>query len=110
FKALRRADHQSAKKRTGQVQSIDAYDDDSMFGAPSALASKDPPPDLAVMMEDEHSRLMQQLRDDLLRQVAHLRLVGLTNEEIATELGISTRTVIRKLNLIRELWSRELPP
>jgi DNA-binding CsgD family transcriptional regulator len=48
------------------------------------------------------------LPDETQRHIARLRLEGHANEEIAKELGISLRTVERKLGLIRELWSAEI--
>ena len=48
------------------------------------------------------------LRDDSLRRIAIFRIEGFTAPEIADELRVSTRTVERKLKLIREAWSKEL--
>jgi DNA-directed RNA polymerase specialized sigma24 family protein len=36
--------------------------------------------------------------------LATLKLEGYTNDEIADTLGVVTRTIERKLNLIRQLW------
>jgi DNA-directed RNA polymerase specialized sigma24 family protein len=36
-----------------------------------------------------------------------MRLEGYSNDEIAARLGCVTRTVERKLDLIRKVWSRE---
>ena len=43
--------------------------------------------------------------DPVLRRVALLKLEGYTNPEIATELGITARTVERKLDRIRARWT-----
>ena len=45
---------------------------------------------------------------DDLREVALLRMQGESLEEISARLGYVSRSVKRKLELIRELWEREL--
>ena len=59
-------------------------------------------------MDEEHRRLLGLLRDDQLRTIAVRRIQGYTLDEIASQLDISSRTVIRKLNLVRIRWQHEL--
>jgi RNA polymerase sigma factor (sigma-70 family) len=47
---------------------------------------------------------LEQLSEATLRGIVSLKLHGFTNEEIAEQLGCATRTIERKLNLIRRLW------
>lgn len=49
-------------------------------------------------------RFLEELSEATLRGIVSLKLHGFTNEEIAERLGCATRTVERKLNLIRRLW------
>ena len=44
-----------------------------------------------------------------LKTVALRKLEGYDVQEIAAELGASTRTVERKLRLIRAIWEEEVP-
>ncbi|MDX1967350.1 MAG: ECF-type sigma factor [Planctomycetaceae bacterium] len=108
YKALRRQEYQSAQKRFGKTLSIHAITEESSAETAVALASNDPPPDLAAMVEDEHERLMSLLDDPAMRRIAEMKLTGLTHQEVARELKLSSRTIIRKLSIIRDLWSREL--
>ena len=64
-----------------------------------------PTPDFLLMMDEEQGRMLARLRDDTLRQIALGRMEGRSNQEIAVQLGISLRSVERKLNLIRDEWS-----
>ena len=48
--------------------------------------------------------LMSRLEDPTLRSLAHAKLEGYTNDEIARQLGRSLSTVERKLRLIRAIW------
>ena len=50
-------------------------------------------------------RLLDELGDDELRRFAQAKLYGYSNAEIAQEQKCSVRTVERKLNLIRRIWS-----
>ena len=65
------------------------------------LFKDEPTPESLVLMEEEKNRLMGLLRDGSLRQVAVLRLEGFNQREIAEQLDVPTRTVERKLDLIR---------
>jgi DNA-binding CsgD family transcriptional regulator len=43
----------------------------------------------------------------MLRSVAVGKMEGLSNEQIAAQLGCAPRSVTRKLGRIRALWSQE---
>ena len=58
------------------------------------------PPDLSTHFE----HLMNKLDDPTLKSIALRKLKGQTVEEIGAELGTSTRTIDRKLRLIRAIW------
>ncbi len=64
-------------------------------------------PELRARAADELERLLDCLDDTLLREVAIWRLEGYTCEEIATRHGCARRTVARRLDLIRKLWSEQ---
>jgi RNA polymerase sigma factor (sigma-70 family) len=72
------------------------------------LASDEPSPAFMAMLSDQHGRLLGLLRDDRLRRIAVARIEGYTIAEIADMLGISVRSVERKLRLIRDVWAKEL--
>ena len=52
-------------------------------------------------------RLLDRLGDETLRTVAVWKMEGETNAAIAARLGCVTSTVERKLQRIRDLWTRE---
>jgi DNA-directed RNA polymerase specialized sigma24 family protein len=64
-----------------------------------------PTPQMLAMIEEEGQRLLESLEDDTLRQVALWKLEGFTNDEISLKLELTTRSVERKLQRIREKWS-----
>lgn len=64
----------------------------------------EPTPEFAIEVADELERLVLSLGDPSLRRLVEQKLAGCTNEEIANEFGCTVRTVIRKLNLIRQEW------
>lgn len=57
-----------------------------------------------VASDELIARFLEQLSEATLRGIVTLKMHGFTNEEIAEKLGCATRTVERKLNLIRRLW------
>jgi DNA-directed RNA polymerase specialized sigma24 family protein len=78
------------------------------------LIGRGPSPALAAQTAEECRRLLAELGDDELRQVALWKLEGYTTEEIAPRMddgeGRSEATVRRKLDLIRLRWQKEVSP
>jgi RNA polymerase sigma factor (sigma-70 family) len=66
-------------------------------------------PDCEVSANETIEHLLQRLGDLPLRTIAVWKWEGYTTEEIATMLGCSPRTIQRKLQLIRTIWSEEAP-
>jgi DNA-directed RNA polymerase specialized sigma24 family protein len=54
--------------------------------------------------QDAFTRTLEGL-EPTLRTVVIGKLAGQTNAELADQLGCSTRTIERKLNLIRKIWT-----
>ncbi|MCE9554342.1 MAG: RNA polymerase subunit sigma-70 [Planctomycetes bacterium] len=72
------------------------------------LIGHDPTPEFLVILEEEHRRLIELLPDDRLKKIANARIEGYTNDEVASALEISKRSVERKLQLIRNRWEQEV--
>jgi len=72
------------------------------------LLGDGPDPAFDVMAAEECRRLLDDLGDESLRQIALWRMDGETNETVAERLGCSLRTVSNKLKLIRMKWEREI--
>jgi DNA-directed RNA polymerase specialized sigma24 family protein len=110
---LRRRE-QAAKRGSGRVRG------DSVFVEREAISScapglaqfadQQPTPQFALAMRDELARLLASLGDHLERQVAIGKFEGRTNAELAETLGLSLRSVERKLSLIRRRWEEEGEP
>jgi RNA polymerase sigma factor (sigma-70 family) len=64
----------------------------------------EPTPEFAVEVADELECLVVRFGDPTLRLIAQRKLEGSTHDDIANELGVSRKTVIRKLNRIRQEW------
>lgn len=71
------------------------------------IAGAEPGPEFVAEMAEECRRLLGRLDDDTLRAVVVWKMEGYTNEEIAGKLNCVSRTVERKLRLIREIWENE---
>jgi RNA polymerase sigma factor (sigma-70 family) len=69
----------------------------------------EPTPEFAAQVAEEYERLLAALGDDTLRRVAVWKMEGLTADEIADRLACSRRSVARKLEAIRVIWSAEPP-
>jgi DNA-directed RNA polymerase specialized sigma24 family protein len=110
-KALDHVRSETAQKRgSGRVQcetALAADDDGSKAFMLDRLVGDDPTPDFLVMLEEQHGRLLSLLRDDHLRRIAVLRIEGYIVEEIASKLAVSTRSIERKLRLIRKQWAQD---
>ena len=100
-KAVDQMRRQFAKKRDAEVgESALARDD----GGITRMIGREPSPEFAAEVTEELRHRMEQLEDQDLRRIAAWKLEGRTNAEIARELGCVTRTVERKLDLIRSIW------
>lgn len=103
-----RRDAMRLKRGGGQVRGESLFinaNDASALGLGDVLADDLTPAYLATL-EEERSRLFSALPDEVLKTVALKKLEGFQNSEIAEELGVTERTVERKLNRIRNLWSQ----
>ena len=69
------------------------------------IAGPQPTPEFAAEFAEEYRRLFEALRDADLRRIAVWKLERYTVDEIAARLGCARRTVARRLELIRTLWS-----
>ena len=110
-KALDQQRYLLAEKRGGgnlRGESAIVGPSGSMAEWPANLIEDELGPDFLAAMNEECDRLMSLLTDDELRQIARRRLEGYTNAEIATELKVIERTVERRLQLIRSLWSEAM--
>jgi DNA-directed RNA polymerase specialized sigma24 family protein len=84
-------------------------DDGSNEGSPLAqIAGQEPTPAFVNQVADECDRLLGLLRSPELRWLALRKMEGFTVEEIAGQLGCVSRTVKRRLQVIRRLWQAEV--
>jgi DNA-directed RNA polymerase specialized sigma24 family protein len=74
------------------------------------ILSREPTPEFAAQMAEECQRLLRSLEDPELEAVALARMEGYTVEEIAKQRGYASRSIKRKLQLIRTIWEKELGP
>ena len=110
MKAVDQIRRQTAKKRGGtdvRGESIVAGWDRPAGGLDQLLHS-DPSPEFLAIMDEQQRQLFLALPDHSQREVARLRFEGCSNDEIAKQLGMSLRSVERKLKLIREVWTEIL--
>jgi DNA-directed RNA polymerase specialized sigma24 family protein len=106
-KACDRNEWAYAKKRgDGRVVNASALDAPDGQSFLTAVLCEGPTPDDAVAFEEGFRELLARLPPDL-RAVAEWKFAGLTNDEIAANLGRDCRTVERKLSLIRGRWKSE---
>jgi DNA-directed RNA polymerase specialized sigma24 family protein len=105
-KVRRHARHERAQRRGGgQVGSLadlpglaDAAGNDLDW-----LAGPEPPPEVAAAFADECRHRLELLKESL-RPFARARMDGDSEADIARRLGVTVRTVQRKLRLIRQTW------
>ena len=107
MKAVDQIRRQTAQKRGGTTvrgESIveGAGSDELGF---DQIALGEPTPEFLAVMEEQQQEMFAVLPDQSLRDVARLRFEGFSNEEMSKELGISLRSVERKLKVIRQIWA-----
>jgi DNA-directed RNA polymerase specialized sigma24 family protein len=72
------------------------------------VVGREPSPAFAAQVAEECRRLLDQLDDGNLRQMAIWKMEGFGNAEIAAKLNCAVPTVERRLRLIRKTWEREV--
>ncbi|MEM6472144.1 MAG: ECF-type sigma factor [Planctomycetota bacterium] len=97
--------HQTAAKRGGRDVRGDSVVDLVGF---DQFFKEDPTPALMVQIREEQERLLGLLSEPSHREIALARLQGFSIDETAAKMGISGRSVKRKLALIREIWLEEM--
>ncbi len=70
------------------------------------VLGREPTPELADMLSETCRVMFADLGDDMLGQIALLKLEGYSNGEIADQLSCSKRTIERKLERIKDKWAR----
>jgi DNA-directed RNA polymerase specialized sigma24 family protein len=106
-KVLHAIRNQQTLKRGGDFRELKELDSATdSIAAVDLLVSREPSPEFAAELVEQFERLMHSLNDQELMQYATWKMEGYSNEEIALKVNRSTRTVERKLNLIRKIWIR----
>lgn len=72
-----------------------------------ALAHGEASPEFAMRLAEAIQTLVHRLGDKTLQVIAERKLEGFDNADIARDLGVSTRTVERKLARIRQEWDED---
>jgi RNA polymerase sigma factor (sigma-70 family) len=113
-KALDQLAHEQSKRQGGGAVGGESRITPGEAGLDDAaieqIVGDEPTPEFAAQVAEEYQRLLDLLGDESLRQVAVWKMEGLTNDEIAERLDCSRRTVARKLETIRIIWSKESEP
>jgi RNA polymerase sigma factor (sigma-70 family) len=113
-KALDQVAHEYSKKQGGGTLQGESRMNPGGPGwneaAIEQVVGTEPTPEFAAQVAEEYERLLDLLGDNTLRQVAVWKMESLTADEIAERLDCSRRTVARKLETIRIIWSEEPPP
>jgi DNA-directed RNA polymerase specialized sigma24 family protein len=67
-------------------------------------------PGFAALVVEEFLERLDALGDERLREVVVMRMEGYTDDQIAERLGVTRRSVQRRLKLVREEWMKENGP
>ncbi len=109
-KAMKQQRRHFASKRGGglvQGESVlrPSSPQEDRLGGIDQVLGREPTPELAEMLSEACQQMLNGLDDELLKQIANLKLEGYSTAEIAQQLRCSKRTVERKLERVREKWS-----
>lgn len=98
------------KRGAGRVFHESAFTsiDDESAALFEQIASSVEAPDVQMMITERCTELLESLGHDQLQAIAIMKTAGSTNQEIADSLGLSLRSVERRLAEIRQCWNAEL--
>jgi DNA-directed RNA polymerase specialized sigma24 family protein len=95
------------RRMTNETDLPTADGDSQYAGSPLANIGGDALGPLEVaIVDDLLSKLLAALDDDMLLAVAQKKLEGYTNREIASALGVSGKSIERKMKIISNTWVR----
>ncbi len=104
----RHRDQNRLKRGGGYVQITQDDSAEDACEITHQILSREPSPEVIVLVAEQYDRWMNALDSEELRKISQWKLEGYTNEEIADKYGVTTRTVERKLQLIRKILVHEL--
>jgi RNA polymerase sigma factor (sigma-70 family) len=110
-KAIDQHRHQNRKQRGGGMvrgESVFHKLGDEGVTTIAQVIGDDPTPEFAAEMAEQVGNLFQMLTDPELRALARGKMEGYTNEELAKKHECSSRTIERRLRLIRKKFTEEL--
>ena len=95
------------KRGGGRVFHESAFSniDDESAALFEQIASSTETPEVQMMISERCTELLESLADDQLQAIAIMKTAGSTNQEVADSLGVSLRSVERRLAEIRQCWS-----
>lgn len=102
---------QCTKRGGGLVRGESAFERPSDGDASRGIANvagNEPGPDAAAEISDRIEQLFKLLDGEDLQSIAVGKLNGFTNAELSEKLGVSLRTIERKLSVIRATWEESL--
>jgi DNA-directed RNA polymerase specialized sigma24 family protein len=103
--------HKRAKRGGGMVRGESMWQgqtDNSCLGGIEEFGDEMHSAEFLYELQEQHEKLMVALANDTLRQVAAAKMEGFTSTEIAAQLGLSVRSIERKMQLIRQCWESVL--
>ncbi len=106
FEALGRQKRGGGKVRGHSVFLSDQ--DNTEHAGFDGLPGDAPTPELVLRAREECDHLLDKLGDDVLKQIAILKMQGYLVVEIADRLGCTKRSVQRRLEIIRKTWRESL--
>jgi len=104
-KAINRARYLDRDKRGGDRVKGNSGLNGRRFDQLAKYVESSDDPAKYVELEMTCGELLAALPDDKFRQIALMRLAGFSNREIGLKFECSTRTIDRKLAIIREVWN-----
>ena len=100
------------KRGGGRVLSeadLNAFSGETDEQQMARVVGSEPTPEFAAMLAEDLQQRLGNLPHPALRDICLWKMEGWTNDEIATRLDCTTRTVERKLELIRKHWQESSP-
>jgi DNA-directed RNA polymerase specialized sigma24 family protein len=101
-------DQNRLKRGGGFGQVAEGNDSENGPSAVEQIISREPTPEIAAQVAEQYERWMKSLDSEELTRVTQWKLEGFTNDEIAAKCGLTSRTIERKLNLIRKILIHDL--